>query len=277
MKNVLRLFLTLCLGLASTAVFAQDIQTKGSIGGTVTDVNGAAIPGATVTVRGAEGERTATTDSNGVFAEENLVPGKYTVKITNSGFKTAVASNVEVFVGKQSTLTLKLEPGEVSATVDVTDTGAIDKESTATSANLNDELFRNIPVQRSVASLFYLAAGSKDSLGNFARSDNPSVSGGSALDNLYVADGVNITDSAFGGIGTFSRSYGGLGTGITTAFVKEVQVKTAGFEPQYGQSEGGVVNIITQSGGNEYHGAVYGYGQPSALEATRKQRDDLST
>lgn len=58
----------------------------------------------------------------------------------------------------------------------------------------------------------------------------------SALDNLYVADGVNITDSAFGGIGTFSRSYGGLGTGITTAFVKEVQVKTAGFEPQYGQS-----------------------------------------
>jgi len=82
------------------------------------------------------------------------------------------------------------------------------------------------------------------------------VSGGSALDNLYIADGVNITDSAFGGIGTFSRSYGGLGTGITTAFVKEVQIKTAGFEPQYGQSEGGVVNIITQSGGNEYQGNV---------------------
>jgi len=85
------------------------------------------------------------------------------------------------------------------------------------------------------------------------------VSGGSALDNLYIADGVNITDSAFGGIGTFSRSYGGLGTGITTAFVKEVQIKTAGFEPQYGQSEGGVVNIITQSGGNEYQGNVYAY------------------
>jgi hypothetical protein len=58
---------------------------------------------------------------------------------------------------------------------------------------------------------------------------------------------VNITDSAFGGIGTFSRSYGALGTGINTSFVKEVQVKTAGFEPQYGQSQGGIVNIVTQS------------------------------
>ena len=106
--------------------------------------------------------------------------------------------------------------------------------------------------------------------------DNPSISGGSALDNLYVADGVNITDSAFGGIGTFSRSYGALGTGINTAFVKEVQVKTGGFEPQYGQATGGIVNIITQSGGNEFHGAVYGYMRPGVFEARRKQRDDFS-
>jgi len=91
---------------------------------------------------------------------------------------------------------------------------------------------------------------------------NPSISGGTALDNLYVADGVNITNTAFGGIGTFSRSYGSLGTGIILSLVKEVQVKTAGFEPQYGQSEGGIVNIITRSGSNEFHGAVYGYGQP---------------
>jgi hypothetical protein len=88
-----------------------------------------------------------------------------------------------------------------------------------------------------------------------------------------VADGVNITNSAFGGVGTFSRSYGALGTGINTSFVKEVQVKTGGFEPQYGQSEGGIINIITQSGGNAYHGAIYGYARPSAFEATRRQPD----
>jgi hypothetical protein len=273
MKNVLRLFLILCLGLASTAVFAQDIQTRGSIGGTVTDANGGAIPGAAVTVTGALGERTTTTESTGVFDVENLVPGRYSVKVTNAGFKTALAPNVEVFVGKQSTLTLKLEPGEVSATVEVTDTGSMDRESTATSSNLNDQLFNNIAVQRNVTSLFYLAPGVTDSLGGGA--NNPSISGGSALDNLYVADGVNITDSAFGGIGTFSRVYGGLGTGINTAFVKEVQVKTAGFEAQYGQSQGGIINIITQSGGNEYHGSVYGFARPDAFEATRKQPDDI--
>jgi hypothetical protein len=275
MKNVFRILLALSFALASTTAFAQDIQTRGSIGGTVTDVNGGALPGATVTITGTEGVRTATAEASGVFVVDNLLPGTYSVKVTNAGFKTAIAANVLVSVGKQSTLTLKLEPGDVSATVQVTDAGSIDKESTATSSNLNDELFNNIPVQRSVVSLFYLAPGVNDSLNG--GTNNPSISGGSALDNLYIADGVNITDSAFGGIGTFSRNYGGIGTGITTAFVKEVQVKTAGFEAQYGQSEGGIVNIITQSGGNEYHGDAYIFARPSAFEATRKQRDDFST
>ncbi len=157
MKGILRLILTVILCTPAALIFAQDIQTKGSIGGTVADLNGSAVPGATVTVTGAEGTRTAITDSSGVFAVENLVPGKYTVKVTSSGFKTALALNVEVYVGKQSTLSLKLEPGDISATVEVTDTGAIDRESTATSANLNDQLFQNIPVQRRVSSLFYLA------------------------------------------------------------------------------------------------------------------------
>jgi hypothetical protein len=170
-------------------------------------------------------------------------------------------------------LNLKLETGEITATVDVTATaGGIDQQSTASGQNLNDQLFQNVPVQRGVSSLFYLSPGATDSI-NGGR-DNPSIAGGSALDNLYVADGVNITNSAFGGVGTFSRSYGALGTGINTSFIKEVQVKTGGFEPQYGQSEGGIINIITQSGGNAYHGAVYGFARPSAFESNRLQADD---
>src|SRR5262249_43461708 len=90
-------------------------------------------------------------------------------------------------------------------------------------------------------------------------------------------DGVNITDSAFGGLGVFSRSYGTLGVGINTSYIKEVQVKTGGFEPQYGQSTGGIINIITKSGGTEYHGSVFGFFQPQSFEATRKQPDDLRT
>src|SRR5204862_917739 len=218
------------------------------------------------------GEKTATTDDNGIFRVDNLIPGNYGVKVSNTGFKTTSVEAVTVLVGKDQALAIKLEPGEVTAVVTVTGAAAVDTAKTETSTNLNDQLYNNIPVQRAVSSLFYLAPGTTDGLGG--GKDNPSISGASALDNLYIADGVNITDSAFGGIGTFSRVFGALGTGINTSFVKEVQIKTAGFEPQYGQSTGGIVNIITQSGGNDMHGALYGYARPKGFEATRLQPDD---
>jgi hypothetical protein len=273
MKKLWSLLFAACLSLAAVTVLGQDVQTKGFIGGTVTDPAGAAIPGAKVTVTGPQVERSATTNDSGIYRIDNLEPGTYTVRVEQAGFKAAVANNVTVFVGRESTINLKLETGEITATVDVTATaGGIDQASTSTGQNLNDQLFQNVPVQRQVSSLFYLSPGATDSI-NGGR-DNPSVAGGSALDNLYVADGVNITNSAFGGIGTFSRSYGALGTGINTSFIKEVQVKTGGFEPQYGQSIGGIVNIITQSGGNAYHGSFYGFAKPKAFEATRRQPDD---
>jgi len=276
MKSLWVLFVACCLSLAAASVLAQDVQTKGTIGGTVTDAAGAAVPGARVVVTGQTGERQGTTNDSGIFRIENLEPGTYTVRVEQTGFRSVVANNVTVFVGRESTLNLKLEPGEVTATVEVTDTtGGFDQQSTSTGQNLNDQLFQNVPVQRQVSSLFYLSPGATDSI-NGGR-DNPSIAGGSALDNLYVADGVNITNSAFGGIGTFSRSYGALGTGINTSFIKEVQVKTGGFEPQYGQSIGGIVNIITQSGGNEYHGSFYGFARPAAFEATRRQADAFRT
>lgn len=274
MKNVLRLFMILCIALAGTAVFAQDIQTKGAITGQVTDASQGAINGATVKVTGGSIERTTTTNDQGYYTFDNLNPGTYKVRVEMANFKSGEVSDVTVFVGKASTTNVTLQAGNIAETVTVTAGADLDQTSTAVSSNLNDQLFENIPVARGVAGLFYLAPGTTDSLGGGR--DNPSISGGSALDNLYVADGVNITDSAFGGIGTFSRSYGALGTGINTAFVKEVQVKTGGFEPQYGQATGGIVNIITQSGGNEFTGAIYGYARPDAFEARRKQRDDFS-
>lgn len=275
MKNVLRLFMILCIALAGTAVFAQDILTKGSITGQVTDASQGAIAGATVKVTGGSVDRTTTTNDEGFYTFDNLNPGTYKVRVEMANFKTGEVSDVTVFVGKASATNVTLQAGNISETVTVTAGADLDQTSTAVGSNLNDQLFENIPVARGVSGLFYLAPGTTDSLGGGR--DNPSISGGSALDNLYVADGVNITDSAFGGIGTFSRSYGPLGTGINTAFVKEVQIKTGGFEPQYGQATGGIVNIITQSGGNEFRGAVYGYARPGIFEARRKQRDDFST
>ena len=273
MNSVFRLVIVLCFALASSAVFAQDVTT-GSLGGIVADANGAGIPGAKVTVTGLTGEKTAVTNEQGGFEFDKLIPGMYSVKVEQTGFKAALTNNVQIFINRRSALQFKLEPGDVSAVVEVTDTAGTDLSSTATGQNLSDTLFDNVPVPRSVESLFYLSPGAADSLGGGRA--NPSIAGGSPLDNLYIADGVNITDSAFGGLGTFTRVYGSLGTGINTSFIKEVQVKTGGFEPQYGQSQGGIVNIVTQSGGNEYHGAIYGFARPRAFEATRKQRDDFS-
>ncbi len=265
--------LAFCLAL-SMSVSAQDLLTKGAINGRVLDQTGAAIANAKVTVSGQTGDRVVNANAEGEFEAPNLIPGIYTVKAEQTGFKTVSVPKVEVFVGKTSSLRLSLEAGAINEIVEVSAGAAtIDTGSTAVGQNLNDQLFQNIPVQRSVTSLFYLAPGVADSgKGGVA---NPSISGGSALDNLYVADGVNITDSAFGGLGVFSRNFGTIGVGINTAFIKEVQVKTGGFEPQYGQSQGGIINIITKSGGKEFHGALYGYARPQAFEATRIQPDDF--
>src|SRR5437867_6774860 len=258
---------------SASAAFSQDIARKSSISGKVVDATGSVVPNTKITITGPTRERVTTTNESGDFEVPNLIPGSYTVKAEQTGFKLVSVPNVEVFVGKSSALKLTLEVGNVSEVVEVTSgTAAVDTASTAIGANLNDQLYNNLPLQRSVTSLFYLSPGATDSLGGGRA--NPSISGGSALDNLYIADGVNITDSAFGGLGVFSRVYGTLGVGINTSYIEEVQVKTGGFEPQYGQSQGGIVNIITKSGGREFRGSAYAYMQPGGLESTRKQPDD---
>src|SRR5581483_9340741 len=122
-------------------------------------------------------------------------------------------------------------------------------------------------------SLFYVAPGATNSGG--AGQSNPSVSGASGLENLYVADGVNITDSAFGGLGVFTRRQGSIGSGINLAFIKEVNVKTSAFGPQYGQADGGVVQLVTKSGTNQYHGEIGAYAAPKGTEMDYIQTDPL--
>jgi hypothetical protein len=268
------LFVVILLVALAPVALAQQQSTTGSIEGRVLDPQGAAVPGAKVTVTGAKGTTSVVADANGAFEVRNLDPGNYALSIEMQGFKTAKIDKVEVVIGKANTVTASLEVGAPTETVIVTDVAQIDQSSTAIGSNLNDQLYENIPVQRSVSSLFYLSPSASNGLGG--GTDNPSISGGSALDNLYIADGVNITDSAFGGIGTFTRNYGSLGTGITTAFIKEVQVKSGGFEPQYGQATGGIINVVTKSGGNDYHGAIYGYAKPNIFEAEHRHRDEFS-
>ena len=182
--------------------------------------------------------------------------------------------DVEVAIGRTASLKVQLEPGAVTQTVEVSASAVtVDVTSTASGADLSDTFYSKVPTPRNVSGLFYVAPGVTDSGG--AGQANPSISGSSGLENLYIADGVNITDAAFGGLGVFTRQYLSVGSGINLTFIKEVQVKTGGFEPQYGQATGGVVQIVTKSGGRDFHGAIAGYAAPVFGQATRNQVDSV--
>jgi hypothetical protein len=257
--------------------FAQvtaESTTRGNLAVTVVDPSGAVVPNAKVTISGPTGNRTATTDNQGDFSFLVLIPGTYGVKVEHEGFKTAALSAVGVETGRTTSARVKLEPGTISQVVEVTASAiTVDTTSTAVGSNLGDDFYARVPVARNVAGLFYAAPGVAGG-GGTGRA-NPSISGGSGLENSYVADGVDITDTAFGGLGIFSRVYGSVGTGINLSFIKEVDVKTGGYEPQYGKTTGGVVQIVTKSGGNQYHGEVAGFFQPQQFEASRVNPDDF--
>src|SRR5258705_5253948 len=174
--KILAMIAIVCLGLAGSVAFAPDV-TKGTIGATVTDSPGASVLGEKVTATGQTGDRTEATNENGVFRIENLTPGTYNVKVEQAGFKSSLANNITVNVGRETTLNLKLEPGEISATVDVTaSSGAVDLQSTSTGQNLNDQLFTNVPGQRTVSSLFYISPSASDGIDGGRV--NPSIVGG---------------------------------------------------------------------------------------------------
>jgi len=273
-KRILLFAILSTLLLLNLSVFAQESAVKGNLGGTVVDSTGALVPGAKVTLTGPTGSATATSGDEGGFMFTRLDPGMYTVKVEKTGFKASDVKGIEVNIGRTASLKVQLSPGAATEIIEVSATAiTVDTQSTASGANLSDAFYASVPVPRNVSGLFYVAPGVADSGG--AGRPNPSISGASGLENMYVADGVNITDSAFGGIGTFTRVYGSVGTGINLTFIKEVQVKTGGFEPQYGQATGGVVQIVTKSGSEHYHGMLAGYFAPVNTQAAHPQIDDL--
>jgi hypothetical protein len=267
------LMLAVIVGLAP-CVSAQESAAKGSLNGTVVDSTGGAIVGAQTTLNGPMGTQSQVTSGMGTFIYQDLIPGTYKLGVEMKGFRRAEVSDVTINVGRVSAIRIQLEPGSITSTVEVISSAVtVDTTSTAVATNLNDDFYQKLPVQRGVASLFYLAPGAVSGGGTGAA--NPSISGGSGLENMYIADGVSITDTAFGGLGLYNRVYQSVGTGINLTFIKEVQIKTGGFQPQYGGATGGVVQIVTKSGGHDYHGALAGYWQPKEFEANRVNVDSF--
>ena len=244
-------------------------ETTGSLTGRLVDTQGLAVPGATITVTGPQGARSFVSDEEGRFSAPFLTPGVYDVHAELQGFKAVQVDDVTVSLGQTTDISLRMEVGGLTETVQVVgSTAIVDTTSTTVGATITSEMMARIPVGRRFSDTLYLAPGVSSS-GSAGRA-NPSMSGGTGLDNQYVVDGVNVTNQGYGALGSYSIVFGSLGNATPFDFIKEVQVKTGGYEAEFGQSMGGVVNVVTKSGSNNLRGSVFGYAQPTALEGTYK-------
>jgi hypothetical protein len=253
--------------LAGRSAAAQD--TTGSISGRTVDAQGLVLPGVTITATGPQGVKATVTDGEGRFTLAFLTPGSYTVHADLQAFRPIDRRDVLVLVGQTVDIPLIMQIGPLEEAVHVVSTTApIDTTSAAIGANLDSATLSRLPVGRRFSDTLYLTPG-VSSGGNVGIA-NPSIEGSSGLENQYVVDGVNITNGGYGALGSYSIVFGSLGNGTPFDFMQEVQVKTGGYEAEFGQATGGVVNVVTKSGSNVLRGSGFAYARPRGLESTYK-------
>ena len=242
-------------------------ETTGTISGRAVDTQGLILPGVTVTATGPQGVKTTVTDGEGRFTLAFLTPGSYTVQADLQGFTSVVRPDVVVRVGQNVEVPLTMQIGALEETVQVVAPAAsVDTTSATIGANLDSATLSRLPVGRRFSDTLYLTPGV--STGGSVGIANPSIEGSSGLENQYVVDGVNISNGGYGALGSYSIVFGSLGNGTPFDFMQEVQVKTGGYEAEFGQATGGVVNVVTKSGSNTFKGSAFGYARPRSFEST---------
>ena len=257
------------LFLTNLLVFGQTDQAR--IAGTVTDVAGAVIAGATITVTNEKtGEqRTATADSDGLFSIPALKPAPYTISVGASNFEAAVQKNVELLVGQTSNLTLILQPKGVTAQVNII-TGEevpLNISSASMSANVNQREVEGLPINGRQLSQLYLQAPGAQNAGTGTFGDIR-FSGRANQQNVIRYDGVEgsaIIDSSPGNLNGEVPSPFRLQSSLEN--VQEFRVDSNNFPAEYGTGTGGQISVVTKSGGNEFHGSAFEYLRRDALDA----------
>jgi hypothetical protein len=245
--------------LVSEQTASAQGATNGSLRGTIKDKNGGdAAVGATVvaTSPALQGEQVVITDENGQYFITSLPPGVYTLTVYYND-ATFSRGNVLIQVGKEALVNVTVDTGSAAGkpkgeVITISGTAPIvDQGSTKTGVTITDDYTRNIPVGRTFGSVVGAAAG--------AQSDNYGISfaGSTSVENVYVVEGINTTDTA----------YGGLSSNLPNEFISETEVITGGYNAEFGRATGGIVNVVTKQGSNEFHGSVFGYFQPGAFIA----------
>ncbi|PYQ50049.1 MAG: hypothetical protein DMF59_11930, partial [Acidobacteria bacterium] len=254
-KNLRYILLVFALAiLVPLAAFGQ--SSTGAITGTVTDANGGAMPGVTVTATNTATHATRTVVSNGVghYEVPLLPPGVYRVVAELSGFQP-VSSVMNINVGTAATFDVKLKPG-VTETVTVTAAAPIIETSKSeVSSVVNEKAIQNLPTNGRNFIDFVLTT---PGVVRDVRGGDISFAGQRGTLNSMVVDGANNDNTFFG------QTVGRTGSGrapyqFSQDAVKEFQVNSNAYSAEYGRAGGAVINVVTKSGTNDFHGSVFDY------------------
>src|ERR1041385_7317020 len=261
MRNVRFVLGSILLALVYSAVaFAQ----TGSIQGTVTDKSGAVVEGASVTVRNLDTntERAVTSSGTGAFSIPNLPVGPYEIAVKKEGFRTFKVDKVTLTVAEALTANAQLEPGAVAEEVQVRadQLAPVDLETAQVSNLVTSRQMQDLPlIVRDPYSLVLLSPGTSQTntgLGGFT------VNGSRERNNNFLLDGVDNNDT----------SVPGIAGGVLSAnpdSTEEFRVITNNFNAEFGRNTGAIVDVVTKSGTNSYHGGVYEFGRWNAFGGAR--------
>jgi hypothetical protein len=276
-RNLGKIFASL-LGIIFSLSFTISMHaqvTGATLSGTVTDSSGAVVQGAEVSVKNTATDitRNVTVDSAGFYTVPNLPAGIYEVRVTAAGFSTAVQSDLTLAVGAQEQLNFPLKIGLATDTVQVAATRPIELTSSTLTGQVDSQTVLDLPLNgRDWTSLATLQPGvalienqmdysAGSARGNRGFGAQITVSGQRTTNNNYRLDGVSVNDYANSGPGNV------IGASLGVDAIQEFSVLTGGFSAEYGKATGGVVNAITKSGTNAFHGDAYEFIRNSALDS----------
>jgi hypothetical protein len=269
---------TWILGLCLMVSLPLHAQVAGAtLSGTVMDQSGGVVPQVAITLKNiATGiTRNSTTSAAGFYSAPNLSPGTYEIRAAAQGFSSQVQTGIKLTVGEQQILNFTLQVGQMTQTVEVTtEAPNVELASSAISAVVGATTVVELPLNgRSWTDLATLQPGVNalailqptfevgTDRGNRGFGAQLSISGGRPQENNYRLDGVSINDYGNGGPGSV------LGGNLGVDSIQEFSVLTSNYSAEYGKTSGGVVNAITRSGTNQFHGSVYEFLRNDALDA----------
>ena len=246
--------------LIASLAFGQ--ETSAGLQGTVKDPTGALVVKAQVEVASPAliGTKKAETDQGGYYRFANLPPGLYTLTVTAAGFRTFKQERIPLEVGHLPSIEVRLDMGAISETVEVSSQAAvIDATQSKVQTNISSTSLENLPTQtRSFQSVIQFAPGARsEPLQGTSTAGGYQIDGASNSENSYLVEGQE----------TASLQDGHSAANVPMDFIQEVQVKSSGFEAEYGGALGGVVNVVQKRGSNEWHGSLFTYYKGSALDA----------